>query len=481
MKIEFIDEPELEFGTGRSVDIRFGLTNYHPVDFDNRTAPKSIRVGIVGNNETVEGMAGWLEKCRNEIQAKQSNQPNLFPKFPGFRLDTGFNSELILDSSLQRIISQRQLDEAFKAGDINNKVINAVNLYLDELAYLNENANVDVLICAIPEEVFNIGKSISDESDEDESTSYNRSISSIDFHDLLKAKAMRLGVPIQLVLPSTYDSKKKRTSRSNPALTRMLQDEATRAWNFHTAIYYKAKGIPWRLLRNPSDYSTCYVGVTFFKTDNDMLRTSVAQVFNERGEGVIVRGGLARFDKEDRQVHLEQKDATTLLTNSLNLYKKEHGAFPARLVLHKSSTYNKSEVDGFLESASSFSVDNINLLSVEKSFTRLFRMGKYPPLRGTFLSLDKKQHILYTRGSVPFFATYPGMYVPKTFGFKTEIVEETPYFLAKEILALTKMNWNNTQFDGGEPITTRASRQVGKILKYIEDGDPIAPSYRYYM
>ena len=68
MKIEFIDEPELEFGTGRSVDIRFGLTNYHPVDFDNRIAPKSIKVGIVGNNETVEGMAGWLEKCRNEIQ-----------------------------------------------------------------------------------------------------------------------------------------------------------------------------------------------------------------------------------------------------------------------------------------------------------------------------------------------------------------------------------------------------------------------------
>ena len=29
--------------------------------------------------------------------------------------------------------------------------------------------------------------------------------------------------------------------------SRPLQDEATRAWNFHTALYYKAGGTPWRL------------------------------------------------------------------------------------------------------------------------------------------------------------------------------------------------------------------------------------------
>lgn len=481
MHIHFIEEPELEFGIGRSVDIRFGIANYFPVDFDSPVAPRSIKVGIVGNNETIEGTTNWLEKCRNEISAKKSNQPNLFPKFPGFRLDSAFKSELILDSSLQRVISQKQLDVVIKTGDLKEKIINAVDLYLDELSYLNEKANADVLICAIPDAILEIGQPVSEDADEDESIDFRRNKDLPDFHDMLKAKAMTLKVPIQLVLPSTYDSRKKRASRSNPAVIRMLQDEATRAWNFHTALYYKSKGVPWRLLRNPSDYSTCYVGVTFFRTNDEFLRTSVAQVFNERGEGVIVRGSLARFNKEDRQVHLEEKDATVLLVNSLNLYKKEHGTFPARIVLHKSSTYNQAEIDGFLAGASSFGIEKMNLLSIEKTFTRLFRMGKYPPLRGTFLSLDEHQHILYTRGSVPFFATYPGMYVPKTLGFKTELVEDTPHFLANEILALTKMNWNNTQFDGGEPITLRASRQVGKILKYIKDGDSIMPSYRYYM
>jgi hypothetical protein len=60
-------------------------------------------------------------------------------------------------------------------------------------------------------------------------------------------------------------------------------------------------------------------------------------------------------------------------------------------------------------------------------------------------------------------------------------VEGTPKALAQEILALTKMNWNNTQFDRREPITIRAARQVGSILKYLGKNDPLERHYRFYM
>jgi hypothetical protein len=53
--------------------------------------------------------------------------------------------------------------------------------------------------------------------------------------------------------------------------------------------------------------------------------------------------------------------------------------------------------------------------------------------------------------------------------------------LARETLALTKMNWNNTQFDGHAPITIRAARQVGNILKYVGPDDPLEPRYANYM
>ena len=42
----------------------------------------------------------------------------------------------------------------------------------------------------------------------------------------------------------------------------------------------------------------------------------------------------------------------------------------------------------------------------------LFRTGQLPPLRGTSVQLDQRSLLLYTRGSVPYFRTYPGLYVP---------------------------------------------------------------------
>lgn len=123
----------------------------------------------------------------------------------------------------------------------------------------------------------------------------------------------------------------------------------------------------------------------------------------------------------------------------------------------------------------------MDLVSVRAPDAKLFRRGAYPPLRGTFLALDSRAQILYTRGSVVFFGTYPGMYVPQPLGIRCDHTESTPRALAEEVLALTKMNWNNTQFDCHDPITVRAARQVGKILKYVAPDEPVEPRYAHYI
>jgi hypothetical protein len=127
------------------------------------------------------------------------------------------------------------------------------------------------------------------------------------------------------------------------------------------------------------------------------------------------------------------------------------------------------------------SVSSHDLLVVGESFTRLFREGTYPPLRGTFLNFDSTFSILYTRGSIDFYMMYPGMYVPKSLEIQCVDTEQAPRALASEILALTKMNWNNTQFDSALPITIKAARQVGAILKYVESATPIQARYGFYM
>src|SRR5205823_3918681 len=73
------------------------------------------------------------------------------------------------------------------------------------------------------------------------------------FHDLLKAKSLALGVPLQLARPQTFDV--KLTVLEKDVSTRVgKQDPATRAWNFFSALYYKAGGFPWRIPRAETDY-----------------------------------------------------------------------------------------------------------------------------------------------------------------------------------------------------------------------------------
>lgn len=112
---------------------------------------------------------------------------------------------------------------------------------------------------------------------------------------------------------------------------------------------------------------------------------------------------------------------------------------------------------------------------------RMFRNGQYPPLRGTFLDLDKTHSLLYTRGSIDFYQMYPGMYVPRSLEIINAESDRPAKVLAREILALTKMNWNNTQFDAAFPITVKAARQVGAILRYLDTQSAIQQRYAFYM
>ena len=153
------------------------------------------------------------------------------------------------------------------------------------------------------------------------------------------------------------------------------------------------------------------------------------------------------------------------------------------MVIHKTSRFHPEEREGFQKAIEQSEIEIADFIWMpRRSPVRLFRNGVYPPLRGTAMRLDDAQTILYTRGSVDFFRTYPGLYVPNPLVLHAQR-RDTPDWnlLLKETLALTKMNWNGTQFDGALPITLKAARQVGDILKYVPDGTTPDPRYRFYM
>ena len=383
-------------------------------------------------------------------------------------------------ADFHRVLSERELSRLATIRDPNEATRQTVAVFLDEIrAFSEQNVPPDVVICALPLRLIAATANAMPVEDGEDAKHVDEALN---FRGMLKAACMELRLPIQILWPTTYDPRIRMPRKLKAANDRRVQDDATRAWNLFTALYYKANGLPWRLVRDPKHLKTSYIGISFYRTiDEGLVHTSVAQMFDERGAGLILRGARARESREDRHPHLLAEDAYELLSEALAAFRQQHRHFPARVVLHKTSGFDANEREGFGRALEERGIDYVDMLFVSKTFTRLYRAGAYPPLRGTVMRLDEREAVVYTKGSVEFFRTYPGMYVPRPLLVRCQEMNESLALLAEEILALTKMNWNNTQFDGGEPITVGAARRVGDILKYVPSTHPIAPRYSFYM
>jgi hypothetical protein len=290
-------------------------------------------------------------------------------------------------------------------------------------------------------------------------------------HDLrrtLKAEAMAFGIPTQILLEETF---RPRAGRR--------QDAATTAWNFFTALYHKADGHPWRLA--DAKPGTCYVGVSFFRefTENH-LRTSLAQAFTHTGDGFVLRGKPFEWDRsQGPSPHLSAANARDLLSEVIEVYKRHRDVRPERVVVHKSSRFSAEELQGFKEALQT--IPFWDLVAFGKRGTQFLRLGQYPPLRGTWVRFDDTNYLLYTQGYVPFLRTYPGMRSPQPQEI-LELVGTSPAdTVMREILALTKLNWNSADFSCDEPITLAFSRKVGEILSELKPSVKPQKEYKFYM
>ena len=481
MKLRYIEEPSLQFGTAHHICPKSGIYSFNPFDI-SQVRPEKITIGVVGKGESVDKVLEWIESCKSHIAGKESKtpHPNLFMNFCGFNKNIGFKCEIAYDETYLRKLNNSDFEKIVKGNGSLEHVINDVtNLYLNEIKFLSKNKNPDVILCALPENLMKYimeTKPKSTENDEEpeiiEKDFDEEDVSKKEqnFRRNLKAQAMQYNVPIQII--------RDRVAKPTPE----MQDPATIAWNFFTALYYKASGTPWALIRKDSAETTCYAGISFFKSrDKKSTQTSIAQIFNELGKGVILRGEEIKLKKHDRTPHLEGEQALNLLTQSLKEYYDAVKIYPKRLVLHKTSNFNDDEIYGFTEAAQKLHINQIDLVSIQTSDLRLYRQGNYPPMRGTHLTMSEKHHLLYTRGSVPYYETYPGRYIPRAIEVKLATWDESPNVICDEILALTKMNWNNTQFDRQMPITIECARNVGEILKYLGPGDQMQLKYSFYM
>ncbi len=480
--LDVLDEPLLEFGNGgRAIDPRLGLMEHGPLQ--PGTGDK-VRLAVIGTKDTVEGFERFVERCRTGIPAPQGRLANLRPPFPGLGNANPFRCSFEVETGGTAVLPRRDIERILREKDNDAAVRAAVDLFANHaLAVHESSARPDVVMFALPTELIErvVNDSVTADAEDEPLPDHVPAGQPLDFRDLLKARTLHHRCPSQIVWPTTWDDSLK-ISRKLNGRPRRTQDPATRAWNLFNALFYKAGRVPWRLHTPEGGLKTSYCGISFYRDETGLnLLTSSAQMFDERGRGLILKGGRARTERNERHPYLTREDAYDLLRRALDAYRMHHRHYPARLVLYKTSRFNPGEVAGFEAALEEAQVDARDFVWIQEgSPLMLMREGDYPPLRGSVLEFGRET-MLYTRGSVPFFKTYPGQRVPKPLLLRPYQQDSTNHELAAETLALTKMNWNSTQFDGSTPITLKAARQVGRILKHVPQGLEVPGDYRYFI
>lgn len=254
------------------------------------------------------------------------------------------------------------------------------------------------------------------------------------------------------------------------------------AWNFFTGLYYKTGGVPW--MPAGLGNGSCYVGISFHQllgSKNSGYFTGLAQAFDEQGNGLVLRGQDFVWDisKHGNSAHMPATIAEELVSRVLKRYRDELKQSPRRVVIHKTTEYWPDERAG-LQSALR-DVDQFDLVAVRPTEDiRLFRDALYPILRGSHISLGD-MHLLYTTGYISALQAFPHGHVPLPLKLTDHLGDSSISTVLRELMVLTKMNWNSANFGGLLPITLRFSKLVGEIMKEIPNSVEPLPQFKYYM
>lgn len=271
---------------------------------------------------------------------------------------------------------------------------------------------------------------------------------------------------------------------NNP--TRSVQERARIAWNFSTTLYFKGARLqPWQLADVRPH--VCYVGLVF-KQDPSPAKQGdaccAAQMFLNSGNGVVFRGALGPwYSDKSKEFHLRRDPAKQLVQDVVATYTRDHGSPPAELFIHSRQRFSDEEWEGF---SSAVEPEKTKLVGVRIRPTqdlRLFRPDTdVPVLRGTAVTMSKREGYLWTTGYVPRLRTYPGFETPKPILVEINRGDGELITVMRDVLALTKVNYNACDFASGLPVTLKFADRVGEILTASPTGMQAPPlPFRFYI
>ena len=255
-------------------------------------------------------------------------------------------------------------------------------------------------------------------------------------------------------------------------------------WNLSTALYTKCNGTPW-VHYGPILPAGIFIGIAFTKpritqetiSSKKVFCYGIMTIYNRYGlhidtkvTPIIFQIPKSRPLPRTKGLFIPYSDMKKLLREIIGRYQ------PPIVIIHKSARFHKDEkraIDEVLKGRSiSYVLVHIESSNPYRGFTN--SQFEFSVTRGDLI-LDREnpnRAILFTTGCIRIrdrikLRTRPG--TPRA--IELEIEQNISSFdvesLAKQILALTKLDWNTTDIEVRMPVTIKYARKASLLAKYL--------------
>jgi hypothetical protein len=470
---QVVTEPALLFHPDRPTD-----TDVHPLRGLRQFGPYSrshnfkvrdpIHVGILCPSGTLPKLVQLFNELRSIHRPRERRQ--YLQDFDGFSKVFGIGIDCPLKPQDERVseFPTAQLEAALKDPEPQRRLAEIVLSGVRRLA--TKKHLFDVLVVYLPDWLSSAFRSPAEDLEGD-----------FDLHDMLKAVCAAQGVPVQIL--------------NDRALTYFCRCSV--AWRLSLAIYTKVGGIPWKLAGLESRHA--YVGLSYCLRKGAPARfvTCCSQIFD--AEGTNLRFLL--YETQDglyqgENPFLSRQDMRRVMARTIDLYQKQKGAPPLRLVVHKTTQFRSEEIDGCVDALGS--VDDLELVTVSTSVPwHAIRIdapqgagprgvaAMYPVERGSILPLGAFEYALWTQGNAASIGAgnyfKEGKGIPHPLLVTRSLGTGGAHASASEILGLTKMNWNNDSLYDRLPVTVSYASVLARVVKRLGSLSSSPYDFRFFM
>jgi hypothetical protein len=463
-----LSEPRLSFNpyddAAKDAHPLKGLIRWGP--YSNsiyETVPQAIRLAAIvpqGEGNRLQGLVSQLS-TRQRAQERRA----YLPDFPGF-LPVFKRSLAALDPVVELPAA---LDAAISSGpDPQRSLSEAVRSAIAQLRL--RRADWDVILIYLP--------------DRWQAGFMGGSNDDFDLHATIKATCAAQAIPTQVI--------------NDDSLT--YRCRASVCWRLGIALYAKAGGVPWKM--DPISPDTAFIGLSYaLRTSGGVLRyvTCCSQIFDAEGVGLEFlaydTSGIVKV--VGKNPFLDRDQMRAVMSKSLGHYLDRHGGkMPARVVIHKNTEFKHLEIEGAFDALGH--VPELELVSIQHSPWRAIRLlaprvtgernrpDNYPLKRGTLLTLGENELLLWTQGEASAVTGgeswfQEGKGLPRPLLLHRYAGHSDAQQIGSEVLALSKMDWNNDQLYNTLPATQSFAHDLAEVVKRIPKLDPRPYALRLFM